>query len=592
MIKLTTMQKLFGLSLILSLFTVAIGTYSVGSLSRLSDGIDNLYNVHVKGLNAARDVNITVLRLIREEKNIILTNDESEIRRYLDVLTAERKNLEVQMQTLPQYFTSGEGKALCEKMIQSVKAWLAVHERVVELGKTSDAAMNEQAQKLSTTQARQAVGILAQDIQKVVDFKLMRADELNHESTRMYETSRLITIIGIIASVLVGLGLGFSMARNMLRQLGDEPASLSKLALAIAGGDLDARFDPARTEQGVFGAMKNMVTTLKTKIAEAEQKGLEAAEESKKAQQATLEAEAARKQAERAKAEGMLQAARQLESVVGIVNTASEQLSAQIEQSSRGADEQSSRVRETATAMEEMNATVLEVARNAQQAADASTQTKQKALEGSNIVSDAVKGIETVRNQSLAIKEDMNALGKQAEGIGQVMNVIADIADQTNLLALNAAIEAARAGDAGRGFAVVADEVRKLAEKTMSATQEVGQAIRDIQEGTRKNIENVDKSATSIESATTLSVKSGDSLQQILTLVEHVNDQVQSIATASEEQSAASEEINQSVEQVATISAETAQAMEQASRAVSELLEQSQVLQRLISEMKAQGEAA
>ena len=65
-----------------------------------------------------------------------------------------------------------------------------------------------------------------------------------------------------------------------------------------------------------------------------------------------------------------------------------------------------------------------------------------------------------------------------AEGIGRIMNVISDIADQTNLLALNAAIEAARAGDAGRGFAVVADEVRKLAEKTMTATKEVGDAIR------------------------------------------------------------------------------------------------------------------
>ena len=592
MIKLSTMQKLFGLSLILSLFTIAVGMYSVSNLSRLSDDIDVLYKNHVKGLDAARALNISALRMLREEKNIILTNETEEIQRYLDMLAAERKRFETSLKGLPSFFLSGEGKSLCTNLTQSAQAWLAQHDKVVELGRTSDAALNEQAQKLSADGARKAMSALAQDIQKVVDFKLMRTDELNISSTHMYETSRLITILGIVASVLVGLGLGFFMARNMLRQLGDEPASLSQLALAIAGGDLNARFDPARPEVGVFGAMKGMVATLKSKIGEAEQKGLEAAEESKKAQQATLEAEAARKQAERAKAEGMLQAARQLESVVGIINTASEQLSAQIEQSSRGADEQSNRVRETATAMEEMNATVLEVSKNAQQAADASGNTKKQAVEGVAIVTDAVKGIETVREQSMAIKEDMNALGKQAEGIGQVMNVIADIADQTNLLALNAAIEAARAGDAGRGFAVVADEVRKLAEKTMTATQEVGQAIRDIQEGTRKNIANVDKSAVSIESATSLSVRSGESLQQILTFVEHVNDQVQSIATASEQQSAASEEINQSVEQVATISTETAQAMEQASRAVSDLLEQSQILHKLIAEMKAQGEAA
>ena len=592
MIKLSTMQKLFGLSLILSLFTVAVGMYSVNNLGQLSEGMDILYKTHVKGLDAARGLNIDSLRMLREEKNIILTNEDDEIKRYLDVLAADRKKFDAALKGIPAFFRSSEGKDLCNKLALSAQAWLALHDKVIELGKTSDTALNEQAQKLSATDARKAMASMTQDLQKMVDFKLLRTEELDANSSRMYETSRLITILGIVASVLVGLGLGFSIARNMLRQLGDEPASLSQLALAIAGGDLNARFDPARPAVGVFGAMKGMVDTLKSKIGEAEQKGLEAAEESKKAQQATLEADAARKQAERAKAEGMLQAARQLESVVGIINTASEQLSAQIEQSSRGADEQSNRVRETATAMEEMNATVLEVSKNAQQAADASNHTKKQAVEGVAIVTDAVKGIETVRTQSMAIKEDMNALGKQAEGIGQVMNVIADIADQTNLLALNAAIEAARAGDAGRGFAVVADEVRKLAEKTMTATQEVGQAIREIQEGTRKNIANVDKSAVSIESATSLSVRSGESLQQILTFVEHVNDQVQSIATASEEQSAASEEINQSVEQVATISAETAQAMEQASRAVSDLLEQSQILNKLIAEMKAQGEAA
>ena len=592
MVKLTTMQKLFGLVLVLSLFTVAVGGLAVSEMHALSDRIDTLYRVHVKGLDLSRALNISALRIIREEKNVILTNEESEIQKYLAVLDKEHQNFESMLKVLPQYFTSGKGQELCAAMEKSAQEWLAVHHKVIELGKTSDAALNEQAQSLSTTLGTEKMNVMANAIQAVVDFKILRTEELNDSSTRMYETARLITIAAIIGSVLVGLGAGFIIARNMLRQLGDEPGSLSGLALAIAGGDLNARFDPARPEIGVFGAMKQMVATLKSKIAEAEQKGKQAEEESAKAHQATLEADEARRQAERAKAEGMLQAAKQLEGVVGVVTSASEQLSAQIEQSSRGADEQSSRVRETATAMEEMNATVLEVAKNAQQAADASTQTRKQAVEGSGIVNEAVMGIETVRNQSLAIKEDMATLGKQAEDIGHVMNVIADIADQTNLLALNAAIEAARAGDAGRGFAVVADEVRKLAEKTMTATQEVGQAIRGIQEGTRKNIDNVDKVAVAIESATNLSVQSGDSLKRILEFVDHVNGQVQSIATASEQQSAASEEINQSVEQVATISSETAQAMEHASAAVSELLQQAQVLQKLVAELKAQGEVS
>ena len=286
---------------------------------------------------------------------------------------------------------------------------------------------------------------------------------------------------------------------------------------------------------------------------------------------------------------GIAQAAQKLEGVVSVVSSASKELSAQIASSSRGSDEQSGRMRETATAMEEMNATVLEVARNAQQAAHISQQAQQQALEGSTIVNEAVKGIESVHEQSVVIKQDMDMLGKQAESIGQVLGVIADIADQTNLLALNAAIEAARAGDAGRGFAVVADEVRKLAEKTMIATKEVGQAIGEIQDGTRKNILNVEQVGESIEKATSLSVRSGESLNKILEFVHMVNDQVQSIATASEQQSAASEEINHSVEQVAIISAETAQAMEHASRSVADLAQQSHSLQNLIVEMKSTG---
>ena len=414
------------------------------------------------------------------------------------------------------------------------------------------------------------------EVESIVNNLSIIQDEIASTLLKVYFSLGLILLLALISA--------FFLARSITAPI-NHIISYSK---DVASGNLNATLvERFSHDLGVLQAsLEAMVENLKSKILEAERNSSIASEQTEKALLAMKEADVARQKAESAKAEGMLQAAHQLEGVVEIVSSASEQLSAQIEQSSRGADEQSGRVRETATAMEEMNATVLEVARNAQQAADVSHQARQQAQEGSKIVTDAVKSIEAVHAQSIAIKEDMDVLGKQAEGIGQIMGVIADIADQTNLLALNAAIEAARAGDAGRGFAVVADEVRKLAEKTMIATQEVGQAITGIQEGTRKNIRNVEQSGVSIEEAAKLSAQSGESLKQILEFVHMVNDQVQSIATASEQQSAASEEINHSVEQVATISVETAQAMEQASSAVAELAQQSQALQRLIVEMK------
>ena len=414
------------------------------------------------------------------------------------------------------------------------------------------------------------------EVESIVNNLSIIQDEIASTLLKVYFSLGLILLLALISA--------FFLARSITAPI-NHIISYSK---DVASGNLNATLvERFSHDLGVLQAsLEAMVENLKSKILEAERNSSIASEQTEKALLAMKEADVARQKAESAKAEGMLQAAHQLEGVVEIVSSASEQLSAQVEQSSRGSEEQSGRVRETATAMEEMNATVLEVARNAQQAADVSHQARQQALEGSKIVTDAVKSIEAVHAQSIAIKEDMDVLGKQAEGIGQIMGVIADIADQTNLLALNAAIEAARAGDAGRGFAVVADEVRKLAEKTMIATQEVGQAITGIQQGTRKNIHNVEQAGVSIEEAAKLSAQSGESLKQILEFVHMVNDQVQSIATASEQQSAASEEINHSVEQVATISAETAQAMEQASRAVAELAQQSQALQKLIVEMK------
>ncbi|SDB03295.1 methyl-accepting chemotaxis sensory transducer with Pas/Pac sensor [Desulfonatronum thiosulfatophilum] len=282
------------------------------------------------------------------------------------------------------------------------------------------------------------------------------------------------------------------------------------------------------------------------------------------------------------------QAADKATNISNSMASAAEELAAQVEEASRGAEEQRARTAETATAMEEMNATVLEVAKNASQAAEASDQARTKALAGAKVVGESVSAINKVQQQSVELKSTLSQLGEQANQIDRIMNVIEDIADQTNLLALNAAIEAARAGDAGRGFAVVADEVRKLAEKTMNATKEVGQAIADIQKGTRSNIEGMDKAMAAIEEATARANTSGAALQEILALAELAADQVRSIATAAEQQSATSEEINRGVEDINRISSETSEIMNQSAEAVSELARMAVELNSIIERMRDQ----
>jgi len=266
--------------------------------------------------------------------------------------------------------------------------------------------------------------------------------------------------------------------------------------------------------------------------------------------------------------------------------SAAEELASQIEEASRGADSQRARTAETATAMEEMNASVLEVARNASNAAEGADTARHKATEGAEMVNQAIESINRVQADARKLKQAMEDLGLKAESIGQVINVITDIADQTNLLALNAAIEAARAGEAGRGFAVVADEVRKLAEKTMSATKEVEDAVRGIQHVTRDNIQATENAVTAIDATTETAGQSGQVLREIVELIQATADQVRSIATAAEEQSSASEEINQATDEVNRISSETSQVMLESSKAVQEVASLAQELENVISGMQ------
>jgi len=415
-------------------------------------------------------------------------------------------------------------------------------------------------------------------------WKLCGLIESSEVMAPVHKTLTLLTVIVLISLLLLAGAIWYVSVRFILSPLNRVVMALDDISRAVYTHHIDHnREDEIGT---IFNAINDTADKLQHNIQEIESKTRQAEEKSLAAENATREAHQARVDAEKGKSEGMLHAASRLEGIVRAVTNASGQLSSQIEVSSRGSEHQAQRVAETATAMEEMNATVLEVAKNAGNAADTASDARAKAKEGSELLHKVVRGMADVQKQTDMLKQDMGNLGRQAEDIGRIMTVITDIADQTNLLALNAAIEAARAGDAGRGFAVVADEVRKLAEKTMTATKEVGDAIANIQKSTHQNVESVDKSVKLIEDATGLTTQSGSTLESILHLVDSTSDQVRSIATAAEEQSAASDEISRSIEDVNVISAETSQNMQEAARAVAELAQQSSEIKKLVDDLK------
>ena len=404
----------------------------------------------------------------------------------------------------------------------------------------------------------------------------------------MVKTASL-TIAGIVLALLIlgVLPLSLVIFRSIVQPLN----AAAKAAEDVASGNLCVDLEVRGKDEITVleKALCTMVATLSTNLEEITAKTKEAEDKAHAAELATIEANEAKAQAIRARSEGLLQAANRLESVVARLSSASEEISGQAENIGRATEVQKGRITETATAMEEMNATVLEVAKNASQAAEGADTAKNRASTGNQVVGRSIKSMDDLLLLSKRLKENMDALGQRAQDISQVMNVINDIADQTNLLALNAAIEAARAGDAGRGFAVVADEVRKLAEKTMTATKEVGETIRGIQEVSQQNIHGMEEAGRAIAESTDLVRQSGQALEQILHMSESTAMQVSSIAPAAEEQSAASEEINEAVEQINTIATETAVSMQQTTIALHELAEQAENLRGLVADLKREG---
>ncbi len=195
-----------------------------------------------------------------------------------------------------------------------------------------------------------------------------------------------------------------------------------------------------------------------------------------------------------------------------------------------------------AAASEEASANVQTVASSAEELASSIREISHQVSKSTEIAGKAAKDAEKTNVEVAGLVE-------AAQKVGDVVNLISDIAEQTNLLALNATIEAARAGEAGKGFAVVASEVKSLANQTGKATEEISQQISNIQGAT---------------------TDAAMSIKAIGQTVGEINEIATGIASAVEEQGAATQEIARSVQEASSGTQEVARNISGVTKGASE----------------------
>lgn len=275
-----------------------------------------------------------------------------------------------------------------------------------------------------------------------------------------------------------------------------------------------------------------------------------------------------------------------LRGLVTTINTTSEQVAQSAHQSraialrlTEAAATEADQVVSASGAIQSLTEQIDEVARNAGESAEVASRSVEVAGRGGETVRATIRGMDSIREQIQETAKRIKRLGESSQEIGEIVELIDDIANQTNILALNAAMQAAMAGDAGRGFAVVADEVQRLAERSRNATKQIEVLVRTIQADTNEATRSMEASTAGVVAGAGLAENAGEALSEIENVSAYIADLTKRISDSAGRQSRQSAQINATVQGIRGITEANADDTRRAADAVEALVKLASELQ-------------
>ena len=412
-----------------------MGVFGLVQLARVNAVAHDLATEQLPSVTSLANMRATANQIRRAEAEHVLSKNEPEIAAADRQIANLRSALAKQEEAYRPLVAPGDEAQGFADYQRLRDAFLTSMDRVLTLSRAGEDSFS-QAREAHLTTSKTTFDAWVAAISRLVEINNATASESARQASSTYGFAKGASWSLMVAAVVMGTLLASVIVRNVLGQIGGDPAVAVSLATRVAQGDLTTEIQLNKNDdRSVLAALKQMQTKLNGVVSSV------------------------------------------LENAHGVA-TASAQIAQGNSDLSSRTEQQASALQETASSMEQLGATVRQNSDNAMQANQLASSASQVAKLGGQSVSEVVS--------------TMREINESSQKIGDIVGVIDGIAFQTNILALNAAVEAARAGEHGKGFAVVAQEVRTLAQRSATAAREIKTLIATSSERVERGTSQVD----------------------------------------------------------------------------------------------------